>query len=122
VADFQSGKGVVRAFYQALDGAGADVSDVIAAHVSSDYIWRGYHPFNELSAANLASEFWNPLRRALTSLQRREDIFFAGQNKLEVGGTWVVSMGHLMGLFDAPASTLPTANRRAFGAARSHWP
>ena len=34
-------------------------------------------------------------------MQRREDIFFAGLNEIDgFQSTWVVSMGHLMGLFD----------------------
>jgi predicted ester cyclase len=40
---------------------------------------------------------------SLTSLQRREDIFFAGLNEIDgFTGTWVASMGHFLGLFDAP--------------------
>ena len=39
----------------------------------------------------------------MSRVQRREDIFFAGTNLIEGHeGEWVVSMGHLMGLFDAP--------------------
>ena len=33
-------------------------------------------------------------------MQRRMDLFMAGENKQEAGGVWVASMGHLMGLFD----------------------
>lgn len=51
----------------------------------------------------MADTFWAPLRMALSHLQRREDIFFAGRNEIDgLASTWVVSMGHLMGLFDAP--------------------
>ena len=32
-------------------------------------------------------------------MQRRQDIFIAGTNEIS-GEEWVVSMGHLMGLFD----------------------
>jgi predicted ester cyclase len=36
-------------------------------------------------------------------MQRREDIFFAGLNQIDgFSSVWVVSMGHLMGLFDTP--------------------
>ncbi len=114
MADFQTEKAVVRDFYAALDAKGADIAAVIGAHMSQDYSWRGYHPFNELDAARVASEFWGPLRRSLTSLQRRQDIFFAGTNTQEAGGTWVVSMGHLMGLFDAPWLGIAPTRKMAF--------
>ena len=32
-------------------------------------------------------------------MQRRQDIFIAGTNEIS-GEEWVMSMGHLMGLFD----------------------
>ncbi len=114
MADFQSEKAVVRAFYAALDKDGADITAVIGAYMSPRYSWRGYHPFNELDAHQVASEFWVPLRRALTKMQRREDIFFAGANTQEAGGVWVVSMGHLMGLFDEPWLGIQPTRKMAF--------
>lgn len=97
-AHLQEAKELVRAAHAAID-AGADAEPFFA----EDYFWRGFHPFNEMRGfAAVEAVFWAPLRAALTSLQRRPDIFMAGDNVLEAGGTWVVSMGHLMGLFDAP--------------------
>ncbi|MFC6642713.1 MULTISPECIES: nuclear transport factor 2 family protein [Sulfitobacter] len=98
-------KGIVRAFHTALDSAPLDgITQALSDHCSSNYRWRGYHPFNELTGpAQVADTFWRPLRRSLTHMQRREDIFFAGVNSLaEDSSVWVVSMGHLMGLFDEP--------------------
>ncbi len=105
VSDFQSQKHVVRQFHTALDQAEGDaIAEVMVGSVTSDFIWRGYHPFGEIKGgAAVARAFWQPLRKALTSIQRREDIFFAGSNEIDgFSSTWVVSMGHLMGLFDAP--------------------
>lgn len=104
MSNFQTEKAVIRAYYNELDNEASDVVSVISKFVAPTYIWRGYHPFDQLDCANdIATKFWEPLRSALTSLQRREDIFFAGSNRLEgESGVWVVSMGHLMGLFDAP--------------------
>ena len=102
---FQSEKAVVRSFYAALDAASGDsVSVTLTRFVSDDYRWRGYHPFGELTGAKVVADtFWTPLKAALTRLQRREDIFLAGTNEVDGhGSTWVISMGHLMGLFDAP--------------------
>ncbi|RMH44145.1 MAG: nuclear transport factor 2 family protein [Alphaproteobacteria bacterium] len=113
----QDAKDLVRGFHAALDAAGAGTLEaVLAAHVSSDWLWRGYHPFGELrGAAAVAERFWEPLRAALSSLQRRDDIFFAGRNEIDGGkSVWVVSMGHLMGLFDAPWLGIPPTGRLAF--------
>ncbi len=103
MTDLQSAKGVVRAHHSALKAAAPDtVATALAQHTSADWHWRGMHPFYEQTgAAAVAETFWSPLLTALTPLQRREDVFFAGRN--DAGdGVWVCSMGHLMGLFDAP--------------------
>ena len=104
MGDFQAEKAIVRAFYDRLDGASATESaDAMAGYVTEDYLWRGFHPFNELRGSEaVATAFWAPLKQSLTSLQRRLDIFMAGANGLaDEGGVWVASMGHLMGLFDS---------------------
>ncbi|MCF2871903.1 ester cyclase [Octadecabacter sp. G9-8] len=100
---FQSEKTVVRDLYAAMKGAGADdIAGILADHTAPDWHWRGMHPFYERrGAADVAAAFWGPLLTSLTRLQRREDVFFAGRNSVGEG-VWVVSMGHLMGLFDAP--------------------
>ncbi|SLN40334.1 ester cyclase [Pseudooctadecabacter jejudonensis] len=96
----QSAKAVVRAHYAAL-AAGGDMAAALAQNTSADWHWRGVHPFYEHHGAEaVARVFWGPLSSSLTRIQRREDIFFAGAG--HQGGVWVVSMGHLMGLFDAP--------------------
>lgn len=105
MADFQTEKAAVRACQAALEAAtGESLGAVLAAHTTGDYRWRGYHPFGELSGADaVARTFWQPLKDALRHLQRREDIFFAGSNEMDGhASVWVVSMGHLLGLFDAP--------------------
>ena len=105
MTDFQAEKQIVREYLTALDqlGTGADDSRVRAS-VSPDYLWRGFHPFDEIRGIDtVLADFWRPLHQSLGSLQRRLDIFMAGENSI-VGheGVWVASMGHLMGLFDAP--------------------
>ncbi len=111
---FQQEKHLVRAFYDALDG-GNSASDALSAYTSLDYTWRGFHPFNELNGANaVATTFWNPLRKSLTRLQRRQDIFIAGRNEIDgFQSVWVVSMGHLMGLFDQPWLGIPPTGKMA---------
>lgn len=102
---FQRQKDVVRAFHAALDGAEGDgVTAVLQEFSGAGFQWRGYHPFGVLDdVRDVSGRFWKPLKRSLSRLQRREDIFFAGLNEIDgYRTTWVVSMGHLLGLFDAP--------------------
>ena len=100
--DFQTEKQIVRDYYAALEAANADdIKAVMRGYVAEGYHWRGFHPFDELYGADAVAEtFWQPLKTSLTSMQRRMDIFMAGNNALDYGGVWVISMGHLMGLFD----------------------
>lgn len=103
--DFSIQKQLVKKFYTDLDAASEqELPAIFEQYCGADYFWRGFHPFNELQGAEqVATTFWHPLRTALTSLQRRMDIFMAGENKLSNHeGVWVISMGHLMGLFDTP--------------------
>jgi predicted ester cyclase len=103
--DIQVAKSVVRDFYSHLDSAEPETLDsVMQAHTSENYLWRGYHPFHEQTSASQVSRlFWQPLRHSLKHLQRRQDVFMAGLNEMDnFSSVWVVSMGHLMGLFDEP--------------------
>ena len=100
---FQSEKQIVMNFYRRLDAVPSEqIGTVLQSTVRDDYLWFGFHPFNKIRGGEaVAACFWIPLKAALTSMQRRMDIFFAGKNRLEGDDSvWVVSMGHLMGLFD----------------------
>ncbi|MEX0971621.1 MAG: ester cyclase [Paracoccaceae bacterium] len=102
---FQTEKDLVRAHYAALKGTTTDsIARALAAHTSPDWHWRGMHPWHEQHGVDaVAAAFWQPFLRAMSGVQRREDVFFAGRNQIDdFQSVWVVSMGHLMGLFDAP--------------------
>lgn len=117
MTDFQSAKAVVRAHYDTLSGAtAATVEGALSQHTSPDIPWRGMHPFNEQTgAAAIAETFWAPLLTAMPRLHRREDIFFAGLNEIDgFSSTWVASMGHLVGNFDAPFLGIPATGKMAF--------
>jgi predicted ester cyclase len=115
MSDYQAAKAVVRGFYEELDGGDERaLGPVISRHVVPDYRFRGVHPFNELSGAEaVAATVWEPLRRALTPLQRREDVFMAGTSETD-GQIWVCSMGHLMGLLDRPWLGIPATGKLVF--------
>ena len=95
VGGFQAEKALIRQLYDDLDSAEAGaITDVLCDKLADDYLWRGFHPFNELTnAREVAEQFWQPLRNALTHMQRRQDIFIAGRNKNDgFASTWVASM------------------------------
>lgn len=101
--NFQREKNLVRELHAELDSAASGgTADALTKYTAPNLLWRGFHPFNEISGADaVATRFWDPLRNSLTQMQRREDIFFAGRNETDgFNSVWVVSMGHLMGLFD----------------------
>ena len=101
--DFQAEKNLVRAHHAAIARANADtIAAALAEHTAPDWLWRGMHPFHEQRGAEaVARVFWSPFCQAMTRLQRRPDIFMAGLNQMDgFQSVWVVSMGHLMGLFD----------------------
>lgn len=101
----------------AFDGAELDsLSATLSDFTSDDYQWRGMHPFYEKSgAANVVNDVWRPLKESLTSLQRREDIFFAGQNVYtEDDQVWTCSMGHFVGLFDQDWLGIPATRKMVF--------
>jgi len=94
---------VVRNYFEALEKTSPEnVVEVMNEYMSDDYTFRGSYPFRHLKEIEaVAEQVWIPLKRSLTNLQRRQDIFIAGTNELG-SDTWVMSMGHFMGLFDAP--------------------
>jgi len=105
MSGYQSEKRLIIDYYKALDSAPSSrINHVLESFTSSNYTWRGFHPFGLQTDINLISEiFWKPFKQALTSMQRREDVFFAGTNFIDKNSSiWVCSMGHLIGLFDFP--------------------
>ena len=117
MSNFQQEKKIVLDYYNALDKSeGNDITNVLKECITEDYIWRGYHPFNELSNAKDVSEiFWQPFRYAFKNMQRRMDIFIAGKNQIDgFESVWVVSMGHLMGLFDNEWLGIQPSRKMAF--------
>ncbi len=115
--DFQREKNLLRRFYDAADNADdTTIYAVIRDFVAPHYSWRGFHPFDAINTAEtLAEQFWSPFKKSLRHQQRRIDIFFAGRNQIDdFSSTWVVSMGHIMGLFDRAWLGIPPTEKMAF--------
>ena len=112
--DTQNAKNLVLRYLEAWESAEHDrIDDVLDRFVNDDYRFRGVHPFNELSGVEeVSSVVWRPMRAAFTALQRRQDIFMAGQNRID-GTLWVTSMGKLMGLFDRAWLGIPPTGKIA---------
>ena len=116
MSKLQAAKSVVREYFDTFDNADPkNRLESLKAHAAPGYHWRGMHPFHEQENAEAAiSTFWEPLLAAFSNLQRREDIFIAGLNDADgASGIWVGSMGHFMGLFDAPWLGIPPTGKIA---------
>ena len=104
MTSLQEAKSVVSNHYKTLDSAQStdELKLCFEKNTAVDYLWRGFHPFGEIIDRNLVVfNFWKPFRNSFRCTQRRQDIFFAGKNSLKnEEGIWVVSMGHLLSLFD----------------------
>ncbi len=114
--DLQPAKSLVRRHYACLaDATSQNVAERLAMNLDADCHWYGMHPFHEQTGpADIAAAFWSPFLSAFSRVQRREDIFFAGLNEIDgFQGQWVCSMGHLMGLFDAPFLGIPATRKIA---------
>lgn len=117
MADLHAAKARVRAMTRDLDAAGAGrEEEALSVHLADGYLWRGMHPWNTLHGVGAVAEaFWGPLRRALDPMQRRPDMFLAGENVLDGRqSVWVCEMGHLMGLWDADFLGIPATRKIAF--------
>lgn len=98
---YQSAKQLIHHYFDDLEAASPEtIGDVLKQYVTDDYIWRGVYPWRQLDSVDeVIEQFWQPLWRTLRHTQRRQDIFIAGRNEIS-DGTWVMSMGNFMGLFD----------------------
>lgn len=114
MTDFQAAKSVARRYMSAFDAAPRkDRASVLNAHTTPDYRWRGVHPFHELDGTDaVMTQVWDPYLAAFSAPQRREQVFFAGLNDCDgQATTWTCSMGHMMGLFDAPWLGIPPTGK-----------
>jgi hypothetical protein len=114
MSEYQAAKATVRNYFDALENASPEtVVDVLKRYTTDNYQWRGVYPFREQHGAEAVAEiFWSPLLKSLTRMQRRQDIFIAGDNEIG-GGQWVMSMGNFMGLFDADWLGIPRTRKIA---------
>lgn len=111
---YTAAKQCALAYFDALERCGgAELEAVLEAHLTPDYEMRSVYPFREVSGARAAAgTVWGPMKRALCHMQRRQDIFVAGDNEFS-DEIWVMSMGHFMGLFDEDWLGIPRTGKMA---------
>ena len=115
--NFQNEKRLVLNYYEAISsGSEYEIEQICSRYMSDNCLWQSYHPFqDQRGGLDIARHFWLPFKTSLKYLQRRQDIFFAGKNILDNQDTvWVVSMGHLMGLFDKNWLSIPASRKMIF--------
>lgn len=101
MTDFRA---ATHTFLNTLIRAPESVLDELAhEHLAADCVWDISHPINTLVGPNAVLDgFIRPLRKALTRVQRRDEIFIGGDNRREEGGQWVASVTHYLGNFNSP--------------------
>jgi hypothetical protein len=98
---YQQEKKIVRSYFDSMEKAAPEEAEkVLDQYVSSNYDWKGSYPFRQqYGRLDVAEKFWTPLKLALGNMQRRQDVFIAGNNELDESEVWVMSMGNFMGNF-----------------------
>jgi hypothetical protein len=102
-------KSVVWAALQALPGntpqgpTATDAAPALAQYFDPACACHVFHPINALhSAEDMNAKFWQPLLHAMPNLERRTQLFFAGEFDGRFcggAGTWVTAHGYLCGTF-----------------------
>jgi hypothetical protein len=112
LSNYQEIKTFVRSYFEEMEKSSPETAAaVLQKYTSKDYLWRGVYPFREQFGPGAAAEnFWVPLKKSLSRMQRRQDIFIAGTSETG-GGQWVMSMGNFMGLFDADWLGIPCTDK-----------
>ena len=101
-------KGMIRAPDTELRG-------LLSDHLTPDSVWNISHPTNRLEGIDEVLEgFILPLRRALSHIHRRDEIFIGGSNRRSSGGNWVACVTHYVGNFKAPLGRIRPSNSLVF--------
>ncbi len=106
---------------------GADGAAALADQVAPGASWHVFHPINELVGTTAAmAGFYSPLQAAFPDLERRIDIFFAGEwispapgelahspPDVRAEGFWATATGHYIGTFKQPFLGIPATGEIA---------
>lgn len=83
--------------------------------LSEDCVFHVSAPIDRLDGPDaIRAGFWEPLRRAIPHLRRRDEIFIGGANRRATGGHWVASVTHYVGAMSEPLWGIPPSGRLVF--------
>ena len=90
-----------------------NIPSVFKKYCSETLIWRGFHPFNMIRGPEEVGKSFGTLYSKASKNVKEEKIFFLQDLMKFKGheGVWVVSMGHLMGLFDESWLGIPASEK-----------
>jgi hypothetical protein len=96
----QENKKLVLEFQRELESSMLqNLTKTFENYTSNNYSWHGVYPFEDQQGSEAVVEnFWKPLLTSWEYVQRRQDIFIAGESVF--GGNWISSMGHFVGMFE----------------------
>ena len=117
--DLQAAKSIVWAAMQALPGNGPtsptaqDARASLAQYFAEDCDCMVFHPINGLRGIEeMNAKFWKPLLTAVPNLERRPQLFFAGEFDGRFcggAGVWVTAHGYLCGTFEQDWLGIPAS-------------
>jgi predicted ester cyclase len=90
-----------RLLYQGLaklsEARGAELATALQSLFCPDVHWRTSHPIDEMTGLDaVLQQVWQPLKRAMPDLERRDHIFIGGSFE---GRDYVAAVGHYCGTF-----------------------
>ncbi|MBC6429105.1 MAG: ester cyclase [Cellvibrionales bacterium] len=92
-----------------------DLPAVLNQHLTADTLWDIAFPINRLRGVEAVLEgLILPLRRALSGIHRRDEIFIGGRNSDSTGDDWVASVNHYVGNFCQPIAGIAPSNSLVF--------
>lgn len=94
------------------EGGASRVADTLAKLYAPAAVWHGSHPLNDAAGHHaIATTAWLPLFAACPDLERRDEIFAAGDYR---GSTLIAAMGHYCGTFRGDLLSIPATGRPVF--------
>ena len=101
-----------RALYDLVASGSSELRHRLDALYAPDAAWRGSHPLNEVQGVDaIEGLVWQPLKRALPDLERRDLIFVGGCYQSQ---DLVAAMGHYCGTFRRDWLGIPATGRPVY--------
>ncbi len=92
-----------------------ELSQLIKSSISTDCQWDVSFPINSLiGIEEIAESFFLPIRKAISHVRRREEIFIGGNNRRQQGGYWIASITHYIGNFNQELFGIKPNNKLVF--------